>query len=132
MIPPLAVGKPRKTTPFSASKKSRRGKSLKNNAKGGGFFGWAGRRPARLSNFCAKMGSSAVVELRQEWTILKFVHSWRKDGDSNPGDPVKSLHAFQACQFNHSCILPYGVNYTTFYHLLWLHQAQVADYNNKR
>ena len=34
---------------------------------------------------------------------------WRKDGDSNPGDPVKSLHTFQACQFNHSCILPYLV-----------------------
>ncbi len=33
--------------------------------------------------------------------------NWRKNGDSNPGDPVKSLHTFQACQFNHSCILPF-------------------------
>ena len=68
-----AVGKPRKTTPFSASKKSRRGKSQEKKSKGGGFFGWAGRRPARLSNFCAKIGSSAVVELRQQWTNFRIV-----------------------------------------------------------
>ena len=32
-----------------------------------------GRRPARLSDFCAKMGSSAVVELRQQWTNFRIV-----------------------------------------------------------
>ena len=51
-------------------------------------------------NFCQ------IQTVRKTQSLGRYL-SWRKSGDSNPGDPVKSLHTFQACQFNHSCTLPY-------------------------
>ena len=69
-----------------------------------------GRSRFRNTSIPSFVQDSWCLPMVRIWIVIK----WRKDGDSNPGDPAKSLHTFQACQFNHSCILPHGVNYTTF------------------
>ena len=33
-------------------------------------------------------------------------NTWRRGWDSNPRERLRALHAFQACQFNHSCTSP--------------------------
>ena len=51
-------------------------------------------------------------------TASRLVGAWRRERDSNPRYPVKSIRTFQARAFNHSAISPFAASKTAVFRLM--------------